>query len=49
MDKLSEEYDFYNKNKSILQKDYNNKYIALKNKKVITSGDSQRGRNKGYA
>ncbi len=41
MDKLSKEYDFYKKNKHILQKNYDNKYIALKNGKVITSGDSK--------
>ncbi len=41
MDKISKEYDYYLKNKEILQKDYNNKYIVLKDCKVITSGDSK--------
>ena len=41
LDKISKEYDFYMQNKDVLQKDYDNKYIALKDFKVITSSDSR--------
>ncbi len=41
MDKISQAHDYYLKNKDILQKDYNNQYIAIKDCKVITSGDSK--------
>ncbi len=41
MDKLSNEYAFYKKNKPALKEKYDNKYIALKDNKVITSADSR--------
>jgi hypothetical protein len=39
---LSKEYEFYKKNKPQLQEKYNNQYIALKNCKVITSGNNKK-------
>ena len=34
MDKISQEYDYYTKNKHILKEKYDNKYIAIKDCKV---------------
>ena len=42
MDKISQEYDYYTKNKQILKEKYDNKYIAIKDCKVVMSGDSKK-------